>query len=122
VDRLTVKAASLTLQFLLELGVLAALGYWGFTAVDGSIARIALGVGGPLLAVAAWAAFGSPKARWHLVGVWRLVLQLLFFGSAALALAAAGHPVLAVVFAVVTACNIALLHALGEERFRDSRR
>ena len=108
------KTASLALQFVLELCVLVALGYWGFTTGDG-FAAVALGIGAPLLAAGAWAAFGAPRARWHATGALRILLQLVFFGSAAIALAFAGRTVLAVVFAVVTACNITLLRVLGED-------
>ncbi len=61
-------AASLTLQFLLELATLAALGYWGVATDGGSFAKVALAVGPPLLAAIAWGIFGSPNAPIHLGG------------------------------------------------------
>ncbi len=42
------------------------------------------------------------------------MLELAFFGSATVALAAAGPTVLAASFALVVVGNIALLHALGQ--------
>ena len=45
------KNANLALAFFLELGVLAALGYWGFNSGQGTIAKIGLGIGAPVLAV-----------------------------------------------------------------------
>lgn len=111
------KAASLTLQFLLELGALAAYGYWGYGTGSSSFAHVALAIAAPLAAAIVWGLFGSPKAPYHLRGVWRLLLEVAFFGLAAFALAASGHVVLGIAFAAIVAANIALLHALGEGDF-----
>ena len=83
--------------------------------VLGALRQLALGIGAPLLAVAVWATFGSPRARLPATGAWRLLLERLFFGSAAAALAAADQPALAIVFALAVAGNIALLRALGTD-------
>ena len=108
-------AVSLTLQFLLELAVLAALAYWGSATGDSTSVQVALAIAAPLLALVAWGIFGSPKAPLHLKGVWRILLRVLLFGSAAAALAAAGHVVLGLAFAAVVAGNIAMLNALGQD-------
>src|SRR6516165_9724484 len=96
-----IKNANLALAFFLELGVLAALGFWGFQTGQGTIARIALGIGAPAVAVVVWALFGSPLATWHLDGIFRLILEVVFFGSAAVALFAAGQHVLGVAFVLL---------------------
>src|SRR5260370_40052258 len=90
------KNANLALAFFLELGVLAALGYWGFQTGQGTIARIGLGIGAPGVAVVVWGLFGAPKAVWQLNGPWRLILEVVFFGSAAVALLSAGQRVLGI--------------------------
>jgi hypothetical protein len=113
VDR-PIAAASLTLQFLLELAALASLGSWGYTTGDGAPAQLALALGTPLLAALAWGTGGSPKAPVHLEGARRVSLQIAFFGSAAVALAATGRTVLAASFALLVTGNIALLQALGQ--------
>jgi hypothetical protein len=105
---------SLALQFLLELAALAALGYWGSTTGSGTFAHVALAIAAPLLAAVVWGMFGSPKAPFHLRGAWRLLLEVVFFGSAATALVVADHSVLGVTLAATVAVNVALLHALGE--------
>jgi Protein of unknown function (DUF2568) len=109
-----IKNANLALAFFLELGVLIALGYWGFQTGQGTIAKIGLGIGLPTVAVIVWALFGAPKAVWHLNGPWRLILEVVFFGSATVALIAAGLPVLGVAFALVFVLNYSLIYALGQ--------
>lgn len=103
---------SLTLQFLLELGALAALGYWGYSTGRDAM-RVVLAVGAPAVAATAWGLFGSPKAPFHLTGGFRLLFEAAFFGSAVVALAAAGKKWPAVVFAVIVAANVAVLNARG---------
>ena len=103
------KYANLALTFFLELAVLVALGYWGFHR------SILLGLGAPALAILVWAFFGAPTARWHLRGPWRVCLLILFYGSAVLALWAAGQPSWALVFAGLVLANQLLLLALGSE-------
>ena len=107
-----IKNANLALAFFLELGVLAALGYWGFQTGQGTISRIALGIGAPAVAIVVWSLFGSPQAMWHLDGIFRLLLELAFFGSAAVALFAAGQHVLGEAFALLFVLNIVLASAL----------
>lgn len=97
-----------------DLAALAGLGYWGFATGVASFAKVALAAGPPLLAVIAWGIFGSSNAPIHLEGAMCLLLELVFFGSAAVALAAAGPTMLAASFALVVVGNIALLHALGQ--------
>ena len=63
-----IKNANLALSFLLELCVLVALGYWGFQTGQGTIAKIGLGIGAPMVAVVVWALFGAPKSAWRLQG------------------------------------------------------
>lgn len=104
------KNANLALAFLLELGVLAALGFWGFHSGSETVAKVVLGFGLPLAAIVVWGLFGSPKAMWHLNGLWRLLLQIVFFGSAAVALFAAGQRVLGVVFALLFMLNTTLVY------------
>jgi hypothetical protein len=103
-----IKNANLALTFFLELGVLVALGYWGFHTGQGTIAKLALGLGAPLAAAVLWGLFGAPRGKWHLKGVWRVLLQVVFFGSAALALAAAASITLGITWALVCIVNLGL--------------
>jgi hypothetical protein len=109
-----IKNGNLALSFLLELCVLVALGYWGFQAGQGTIAKIGLGIGAPMLAVVVWALFGAPKSAWRLQGPWFLILRVVFFGSAAVALFTAGQRVLGMAFALVFVLNCTLIYALAQ--------
>jgi Protein of unknown function (DUF2568) len=110
----TIKNTNLALAFLLELGVLAALGFWGFSTGSETVAKVVPGIGLPLVAIVVWGLFGSPKAMWHLNGLWRLLLQIVFFGSAAVSLFSAGQRVLGSVFALLFVLNTTLLYVWGQ--------
>jgi hypothetical protein len=72
--------------------------------------QLVLGLGAPLLAAVVWGLWLAPKARRRLPDAPRLVAKLVIFAIAALALAAAGQPGLAAVFALLAAINTVLLH------------
>lgn len=108
------KNINLAVIFLLELVVLVALGYWGFHIGSDTLAKIALGIGAPVLAIVAWAVFGAPRSRRHLHDPWYLLLQVIFFGSAAVALYASGLAVLSMVFALIFVIACSLSFAWGQ--------
>lgn len=109
-----IKNANLALAFLLELCMVAALAFWGFSTGSGTLAKIALGIGVPALAIIVWALFGAPRGPWHLTGIWYLLLKIVFFGSAVVALYAAGQHVWSGVFALIFVMNTALLYVWGQ--------
>ncbi len=104
------RAVNLGLRFGLELCALGALGYWGYQVGDGPVAGAALAIGTPVVAAIAWGLFVSPRARVSLSLAGRLAVELAVFGSAALALYANDHPVLAAALASGAAVNRALIH------------
>ena len=110
------RGLTLTVRFLCELAMLAALAYWGFSVGDG-VAAWLLGLGAPLLAAVVWGVLVAPKARWPLPLPVRVAIEVLLFGVAAGALAAAGRPVLAVVLGGA-ALATSLLNAAQERRLR----
>ncbi len=103
------KLLNLVLRFLLEICILIALGYWGFNSSDETLPRIAAGIGAPLLAAINWGIFVAPASRRRLRDPLRLLVEIVIFAAAVLALAAAGQLTLALIFAVVTAINISLV-------------
>ena len=109
-----IKNGNLALAFLLELLMLAAIGYWGVQVGVGTLAKIALGVGAPLLTVVVWGLFIAPRAVVTVPAPVNLALRILVFGLAAVGLAVAGPPTWAWMFGVVVVANMALVRALGE--------
>src|SRR5436305_469570 len=97
------KTANLALAFVLELVALAALAYWGVQTGSSGLGQILLGLGAPLALVVVWGLFLAPRAGWRPPYPARLALKGGVLGVAALALAAAGQPVLAIGFAFVRA-------------------
>ncbi len=109
----SLKYANLALHFLLELCALAALSFWGFQAGGGWLVKILLGIGMPLLVAFAWGTFRVPndpgRAPVPVPGPLRLLLELVFFGSATAGLVAAGRTTLAWVFGLAVVVNYALM-------------
>ena len=103
------KTANLALAFLLELGMLVAFGVWGFHTGQNTLTRIALGIGVLVLAAVFWGVFMAPKAVVPLPAGLHLIVALLLFGLAAVALAFAGQPTLAWIFAALVVLNQVLM-------------
>ena len=97
------KRANLALRFLLELCALAALAYWGVETGSNVIAEIVLALGATGLFIAVWGRWVAPRTSARLPDPQRLVVELLLFAAAVAALAAAGEPRLAAVFAAIIA-------------------
>jgi hypothetical protein len=102
----------LALVFVDELLAMAALGVWGWQV--GS-PRWLLVVLLPLVAMAVWWLFASPKARYG-GAVRRPVAKVVVFGTASWALWDAGHPAWAVALLVLSAVvnGLALLPPVAE--------
>jgi len=102
---LSLNPVNLTIRFLLELAMFAALAYWGWNQHEG-IARGLLGAGLPLGAAALWGVFRVPndpgKAPVAVPGIVRLGLELALFAAAVILLADAGQPTAAAILGVVT--------------------
>ena len=104
-----VKSANLALSFFLELCMLAALGYWGFTMGSGAT-RYLLCLGLPLLAALIWGIFMAPASPRRLRGLAYQVLGLILFGLAFIALYTAGQQALALIFLLLYGINKVLLY------------
>jgi hypothetical protein len=111
------RGVTLTVRFLCELAMLAALAYWGFTVGDGAGAWV-LGIGAPVLAAIVWGAWVAPKARWPVPIPTRVVIELVVFGAAVGGLAVAGQPLAAVVLGVAGPAT-SLLNASQEHQASD---
>lgn len=103
------KALNLLVRFLLELCMLAAVGYWGFKTHSSCAMKIIFGIGLPILIAVAWGAFVAPKATYPLSGISHLVLELILLGSGAVALFASGRTNLGWVYIVILIINKVLM-------------
>jgi Protein of unknown function (DUF2568). len=100
---------NLTVAFLLELAVVAAVGFWGFTLSTTLLLRIVVGIGVSVLMAVLWGLFAAPRANVPLTGAAGVAFQIGWFGVGALSLAVAGRTTLAVGLAGVYLVNSALL-------------
>ncbi|WP_223589578.1 YrdB family protein [Neobacillus bataviensis] len=103
------KDINLGIRFLLEIMVLVILGYWGFHVSQGTIIKILLGFGTPLLAAVIWGMFGAPKAPFTLSGFSFLVLEIIIFGLPAVALFFAEKQTLAFIYGLIVVVNLVLM-------------
>jgi len=88
----------LTVAFLAELAALAALAAWGWSTGGSTGSRLVLAVAAPAVAAGLWGVFAAPRAPVRVPALTVLV-KILVFGGAVLALFATGHPVLAIALA-----------------------
>ncbi len=107
------ESLTLLIRFLLELCMLAALGYWGFKNGDGTVMKALLGVGAPLLVAVVWGLFIAPKATVEVATAVWIGLQVIVFGAAAVALAAVAPQQLAALFLLVVVLDGAAMAVLG---------
>lgn len=107
-----VAALALLVRFLLELTMLAALGYAGWKLGDGDGAGFALGAIFILIAVSLWGVFIAPKASRRLDRAPRIALEVVLFGAAAGALIATGNVVSGVSLAVLYVIDALLVYGL----------
>jgi hypothetical protein len=111
-----VKATALGLRFVLELCAVAAVAAWGWHLADAVALQLLLSVVAAAVVVVVWGTFVSPRARYPVPDPAWLVIEVLVFLAAALALLAIGDLVGGVVLLAVYALDLAALKALGERR------
>jgi len=104
-----IKGVNLGIAFLLELCALAALAYWGFQTGSSTVLKLILGFAAPVLTAVIWGRFMAPTSKTRLRGMSYLLVKILIFGIAAIALAAAGQVTLAILFAAISIVNQVLL-------------
>ncbi len=114
------KAINLALAFVLELVMIAAYAYWGFRLTDSLLLNVALGIGAPLLVMVIWGLFLAPRSEKRLTGASYLVLKSVLMGGSMMALAVAGQPTAAIIFAVVAVINQGLLILWNQETFEQA--
>lgn len=103
------KSLNLGLRFILEICALASLGYWGFKTGQGIFLKVIVGIGTPLVVAVIWGMFGSPAAPFKVSVPVELLLEIVIYGAATLALYASGRTSLSVTFIIVAILNKILM-------------
>lgn len=103
------KAINLLIRFLLELCLLAAVGYWGFKTQSNWLMKFLFGIGLPVLIAVLWGMFIVPKATYPLSGIAHLALELILLASGSVALFVSGIPTLGWAYTIVLVINKVLL-------------
>ena len=100
---------NIALRFFLEVFALVIFAYWGFQSSQGILMKFVLGIGSPLAIAIIWGVFGSPGAPIRVKGYLRVVLELLIFGLATLALYSTGNTSLALIYGIIVIVNRILI-------------
>jgi hypothetical protein len=112
--RSLISGLNLTVSFLLELVALVVFGVWGSQVGEGTLMKVILGLGAPLLMIVFWGAWMAPRSPRRLQDPWHLVFEILIFGAAVLALLHINRPDLGLILAVVIILNIGLSFPLHQ--------
>ncbi len=96
----------------MELGIVAALAYWGIHTGHNVTSKAALGIGAPAAGFGFWGAVDFRQAG-HAAEPLRLGQELIISGLAALALFVAGLHVLGIALLVLTIAYHGLVYAMG---------
>lgn len=108
-----VRGLNAGISFALELAMLAAFAYWGFTIGDGWVAW-ALAIALPLLGAVVWGMFFAPRSERRL-GLWPgALLSWVLFLLGAAALWATGQSALAIALALVASANRLLVLSIKQ--------
>ncbi len=93
------------LSFLLEISMLASLGFWGLKTGENWMMKALLGLGTPALVAVVWGIYCAPKAATRLQG-WPLAgLEIILLGAGAAALHFSGQTRLGATYALLLVIN-----------------
>lgn len=110
-----VQYAVFFILFLLELFALIAFMYWGFQIDKGMLIKVMFGIGTPVIVALIWGTFIAPKASFPVSVPARMLLQLIIFGLAAMALYYSKKSMLAILFFVVVLITMTLIYLMKLE-------
>ena len=113
------QSTAAVLRFLLEVLLLVAVGYFGFTF--GGLVGWILGLGLPATFVAIWGAFVAPRAARPLKDPARLIVELVLFALGTGALAAVGLWPWGVALFVAFVVDRYVLGAVGKPAWAEPR-
>ena len=107
------RVLNLPLRVLLEIGIVAALSYWGFHTGNSTAMKILLEVGAPAVGFGLWSLIDFRRAG-RFSEPLRLLQELVISGAAAVALYAAGQHALGLALGSLSVLYHALVYASGE--------
>jgi hypothetical protein len=95
--------------FLVEVAALLSLSAWGFHTGSGLVARLFLGLGNPIVAIALWSLFAAPRPIFAMPAA-GLTVKVMVLGAAALVSLTLLPVGWAIAFTVLVAANTLLLY------------
>ena len=105
---------NLAVRLIVELLGVVFVGYWGLNASDDTATGLVLGIGAVVVFAVVWGLFLAPTANRGLSKGQKDVIGTIVLLVAAGALALAGQPLIAVVYAIVVLVNAVALWLLGD--------
>jgi len=106
------KSLNLALAFILELCILAAFAYFGFTSASQLPLQIVLAIGLPVVVGVIWGIWLAPRSSRRLKEPWLLIAKIVLFALATVALYVAGQTLAALILGVLFLVNTTLLYVL----------
>ena len=110
---MVVQYAIISIFFLLEIAMLVSFMYWGFHLDTSLLVKILFGIGTPILVAIIWGTFIAPKASIPVSVPIRILLQIILFSSAAMALYFSEKGTLAIIFGTVVLIEMILMYLLN---------
>jgi hypothetical protein len=108
----TLKWTNVALRALMEVGIVVALGYWGYQAGKSTSTKLVLSIGAPVLGFGTWGAIDFRQAG-TLAEPLRLFEELVISGLAAIAWYVAGQHALGWALAILSLAHHSLVYLLG---------
>jgi hypothetical protein len=110
---IVIQYAIISIFFLLEIAMLVSFMYWGFHLDNRLLIKILFGIGTPIVVAIIWGVFIAPKASIPVTVPIRILLQIILFGSAAVALYFSEKGALAIVFGTIVLIEMILMYILN---------
>ncbi|MEJ2614963.1 MAG: YrdB family protein [Ignavibacteriaceae bacterium] len=110
---IVLKRFNLVLRSLMEMGIIAGFGYWGFQIAKGNIMKIILTICVPVIIFGFWGLVDFHKAGKFSESL-RLLQELIISGSAAVALYAAGQHLWGWILALLSIVHHVFVYLVGD--------
>lgn len=110
---------NVALRGVMELGIVIALGYWGYHTGSSTVVKVALGIAAPLILFGFWGLVDFRNAG-ALSELLRLSQELVISGAAAVAVYTAGQHALGWALGLISIAHHSLVYVLGERLLEQS--